>query len=138
MDVSGLAGVCGCQTRGQPIGRCDGFAACGVVRVEFLLQLLQLWRAQQRLKSFAGSCCAEKPRGRVVEAVLDGWQKNLDESRTGDGLDFDGLILQLEGGVALDDFLDPQTLGTSAACGIRALLDALAMNLSCAQASGLE
>jgi hypothetical protein len=69
---------------------------------------------------------------------LDGWQKNLDESRTGHGLDFDGLLLQLDGGVAHDDFLDPQTLVTSAACGIRALLDALAMNLSCAQASGLE
>ena len=52
--------------------------------------------------------------------------------------DFDGLLLQLDVGVAHDDFLDPQTLGTSAACGIRALLDALAMYLSCAQASGLE
>jgi hypothetical protein len=69
---------------------------------------------------------------------LDGWQKNLDESRTGDGLDFDGLILQLEVGEAHDDFLDPQTFGTSAACGIRALLDALAVYLLCAQASGLE
>jgi hypothetical protein len=60
---------------------------------------------------------------------LDGWQKNLDESRTGDGLDLDGLLLQLDSGFAHDDFLDPQTLGTSAACGIRALLDALAMYL---------
>ena len=72
---------------------CNCSASALIVLVEFLLQFLQLWLAQQWLKSFAGSCRAEKPRGRVVETVLDGLQKNLDESRTGDGLDFDGLLL---------------------------------------------
>ena len=76
-------------------------ASALIVLVEFLLQFLQLWLAQQWLKSFAGSCRAEKPRGRVVETVLDGWQKNFDQSGTGDGLDLNGLLLQLDVGIAV-------------------------------------
>ena len=80
---------------------CNCSASALIVLVEFLLQFLQLWLAQQRLKSFAGSCRTEKPCRRVVETVLDGWQKYFDQSGTGDGLDLNGLLLQLDVGIAV-------------------------------------
>ncbi len=128
----------GLHARRKPTGRSDGGASGGIKLVELLLQLGQVLGDQVGRAAPSCGLCSEQTRGRVVKAGGGFWQQHLDHSRAGHGLDLEGLVLQRNGGVGHGFFLLPQTIGTSAACGIRALRDALAMYLLCAQASGLE
>ena len=128
----------GLHARRKPIGLSDGGASGGIKLVELLFQLGQVLADQVGCAAPSCGFCAEQARCWVVKAGGVFWQEQLDHSRAGHGLDLEGLVLQRNGGVGHGFFLLPQTIGTSAACGIRALRDALAMYLLCAQASGLE
>lgn len=90
-----------------PCNVCTSFS---IKFVELLLQLGQVMCDQVQRCPISNRFGAEQPRGRVVKAVVGFRQDHADQSRAGHGLDVDGLVLQLNGGVGHDDFLYPQTL----------------------------